>query len=211
MKAGNNLSRGPIARPERGDVAQREAASTDLARARRMSAADDRYNRSDKGRARWRRYDRPERGRERKRRVEATGGCPSQLSKNARAVFGVALDKEVTQMAIKVELVRADKADQVLEKALKIRNPELWQTRRKNTRARRKRRRAGAASRSTFFPWQCMMELLGLTELNRPFSRGRCELYQEEMEAGRWHFTPDPVVITAGGLCRQRPAPVGCG
>lgn len=28
------------------------------------------------------------------------------------------------QVAIKVELVRSDKADQVLEKALKLRNPE---------------------------------------------------------------------------------------
>jgi hypothetical protein len=32
-----------------------------------MSAADDRYNRSEKGRARWRRYEGSDRGRERKR------------------------------------------------------------------------------------------------------------------------------------------------
>jgi hypothetical protein len=32
-----------------------------------MSASDDRYNHSRKGRARWRRYDQSERGRERKR------------------------------------------------------------------------------------------------------------------------------------------------
>jgi hypothetical protein len=32
-----------------------------------MSVADDRYNHSAKGRARWRRYDRSERGRRRKR------------------------------------------------------------------------------------------------------------------------------------------------
>jgi hypothetical protein len=102
------------------------------------------------------------------------------------------------QMAIKVELVRADKVDQVLEKALKIRNPELWQTRRKNmVNARAKARRSGGPV--TFFPWQCTMGILGLAELNRPFSDGRCELYQEEMEAGRWHFTPDPIVITAEG------------
>ena len=38
-----------------------------------------------------------------------------------------------------------------------------------------------------------------MAELNRPISRGRRKLYQEEMQAGRWHFTPDPVVITADG------------
>ena len=101
-------------------------------------------------------------------------------------------------MAIKVELVRADKADQVLEKALKLRNPELWQTRRENrATAKAKARRTGEPA--TFFGWQGLMERLGLTDLNRPISYGRCELYQEEMEAGRWHFTPDPVVITAEG------------
>jgi hypothetical protein len=102
------------------------------------------------------------------------------------------------QVAIKVELVRTDKADQVLERVLKLRNPELWQTRRKNrAKAKAKARRTGKPV--TFFGWQDSIVRFGLADLNRPISRGRCDLYQDEMEAGRWHFTPDPIVVTAEG------------
>jgi hypothetical protein len=43
------------------------------------------------------------------------------------------------------------------------------------------------------------IEMLGLSDLNRPISRARTDLYAEEMEAGRWYFTPDPIVITDEG------------
>jgi hypothetical protein len=51
------------------------------------------------------------------------------------------------------------------------------------------------------------MKELGMTELNRPISPGRCELYQDEMKAGRWYFTPDPIVISEEGYvvnCQHR-------
>jgi hypothetical protein len=43
------------------------------------------------------------------------------------------------------------------------------------------------------------METLGLSKLNRPISYARTDLYREEMQAGRWYFTPDPIVITEEG------------
>jgi hypothetical protein len=39
----------------------------------------------------------------------------------------------------------------------------------------------------------------GLSELNRPISLARTDVYREEMQAGRWHFSPDPIVITDEG------------
>jgi hypothetical protein len=109
----------------------------------------------------------------------------------------VAVKEENTQVPIKVELVSADKAGEILERALKIRNPELWQTRRKNrARQRAKARRQGKPLSPAFrYP----IKMLGLSDLNRPISRARTDLYAEEMEAGRWYFTPDPIVITDGG------------
>lgn len=115
-------------------------------------------------------------------------------------------------MAMKVELVSADKAGVILEKALKIRNPELWQTRRKNratarVKARREGKRLSPASWTPFklslgggrVSHHRPMESLGLTDLNRPVSYARTDVYAEEMEAGRWHFSPDPIVITDEG------------
>jgi hypothetical protein len=116
-------------------------------------------------------------------------------------------------VAIKVELVSADKAGEILERALKIRNPELWQTRRKNAaKQKAKARRQGkplppisrwAPSKATIGNGRWVehkpMEMLGLSNLNRPISFARTELYAQEMEAGRWYFTPDPIVITDEG------------
>jgi hypothetical protein len=111
-------------------------------------------------------------------------------------------------MGIKVELVPADKTGEILERALKIRNPELWQTRRKNrAKARAQARRSGEPlPRLTWKPHKRLtrglfnpMESLGLADLNRPFSEPRMELYVEEMLAGRWQFSPDPIVISEQG------------
>lgn len=115
-------------------------------------------------------------------------------------------------MQIKAELVSADKAGEILERALKIRNPELWRVRRANAaKARRKARKDGASVRPAgWAPFKLDMgdgkklerkplEMVGLSDLNRPISYARTELYQEEMQSGRWHFTPDPVVITEEG------------
>lgn len=116
-------------------------------------------------------------------------------------------------MAVKVELVSADKAGEILERALRIRDPELWQTRRENARKQKaKARRQGKplSPVSRWVPYRLdtgnglrverkPMETLGLSALNRPISLARTDVYMEEMEAGRWHFTPDPIVITDEG------------
>lgn len=39
----------------------------------------------------------------------------------------------------------------------------------------------------------------GLTGINRELAGARIDLYSEEMVAGRWHFSPDPIVITEEG------------
>jgi hypothetical protein len=112
----------------------------------------------------------------------------------------------------KVELVRADKTGEILERALKLRDPELWQTRRKNAaKARAKARKTGVeVPRVGWSPFKLNMgngrtaekkpmEMLGLSELNRPISYARTDLYREEMQAGRWYFSSDPIVITDEG------------
>jgi hypothetical protein len=43
------------------------------------------------------------------------------------------------------------------------------------------------------------MQRLGLTALNRPYSEARAELYAEEMVAGRWYTSADPIVISENG------------
>jgi hypothetical protein len=125
----------------------------------------------------------------------------------------VAVKEENKYVSIKVELVSADKAGEILERALKIRNPELWQTRRKNAakqkaKARRQGKPLPLVSRWTPSKMHIgdgrrlehnPMQTLGLTNLNRPISFARSDLYAEEMEAGRWYFTPDPIVITDEG------------
>jgi hypothetical protein len=115
-------------------------------------------------------------------------------------------------MAIKIELISADKAGEILERTLKIRDPELWQTRRRNAaKARARARKEGAPVRRA--GWQPVrmnmgngqvierrpMEMLGLGDLNRPISSARADLYLEEMQADRWYFSPDPVVISEQG------------
>jgi hypothetical protein len=109
-------------------------------------------------------------------------------------------------MAIKVELITADKAPELLEQILKIRDPELWATRKKNrAKARTKARRQGKpVSSSSSWPVSKQreynpLERLGLTVINRKLSRARLALYEEEMAAGRWRFSPDPIVITDEG------------
>jgi hypothetical protein len=124
----------------------------------------------------------------------------------------VAVKEAKEQVSIKVELVGADKADDILEQALKIRDPELWQTRRKNAaKARAKARKQGTpVHRVGWMPFKLNMgngrvldrkpmEMLGLSDLNRPISDARTDLYREEMQAERWYFTPDPIVITEEG------------
>jgi hypothetical protein len=125
----------------------------------------------------------------------------------------VAVKEESKYVSIKVELVSADKAGAILERALKIRNPELWQTRRENAaKQRAKARRQGeplprvsrwVPSKLTIWNGRRLeskpMEKLGLSDLNRPISFARSDLYAEEMAAGRWYFTPDPIVITDEG------------
>jgi hypothetical protein len=117
----------------------------------------------------------------------------------------VALKEENEQVSIKVELVSADKAGEILERALKIRNPQLWQTRRENAaKQKAKARRQGKPLPpvSRWAPYKLNigngrrvernpMEKLGLSNLNRPISLARTDLYAEEIEAGRWYFTPD--------------------
>jgi hypothetical protein len=102
---------------------------------------------------------------------------------------------------------------EILERALKIRDPELWQTRRDNaakTRAKARRLGKPLAPVSRWTPSKLNMgngqsverkpmESLGLSDLNRPISIARTELYKEEMVAGRWYFTPDPIVVTDEG------------
>jgi hypothetical protein len=112
----------------------------------------------------------------------------------------VAVKEENDYVSIKVELVSADKAGEILERALKIRNPELWQTRRKNAAKQKAKARRQGKPLAPVRRWApSMMKRLGLSELNRPISLARTELYAEEMEAGRWYFTPDPIVITDEG------------
>jgi hypothetical protein len=115
-------------------------------------------------------------------------------------------------MPIKAELVKAERASEVIERALKIRNPELSQARRKNAaRARAKARKRGTpVPRVGWSPFKLNagnrklverkpMEILGLSDLNRPISTARTEVYREEMQAGRWYFTPDPIVVSEEG------------
>jgi hypothetical protein len=109
-------------------------------------------------------------------------------------------------LAIKIELVSADKAPELLERILKIRDPELWATRKKNrAKARAKARRQGTpVSSSSSWPVSKHfeynpLERLGLTVINRKLSYARLALYEEEMAAGRWRFSPDPIVITDEG------------
>jgi hypothetical protein len=111
-------------------------------------------------------------------------------------------------MSLTIELVGADEAHEVLEKALKLRDPELWEARRKNrAKARRKARKTGEQLQRPV--WQPLPMLvrgdyeplrkLGLADLNRPFSKARMELYADEMDGGRWGFNPDPIVISDQG------------
>jgi hypothetical protein len=44
-----------------------------------------------------------------------------------------------------------------------------------------------------------MLAGTGLTEINRDIQRGRLEAYADEMVAGRWRFSPDPIVVTEDG------------
>jgi hypothetical protein len=113
-----------------------------------------------------------------------------------------------TTHGIKTELVPADRAGDVLEKALKIRNPELWKARRESfAKQLAKARKEGKTP--PVYPWRPRhgyggrvsnpLQSLGLTALNRPFSEARADLYAEEMLAGRWYTSPDPIVISKGG------------
>lgn len=99
---------------------------------------------------------------------------------------------------MKAEVVGADKANEILDRALKLRNPEKWATRRKNLRKR------GTTSESIYvekFDGKTLngLAMLGLTDLNREFSFARYALYLEEMAAGRWYDSADPIVITEDG------------
>jgi hypothetical protein len=111
-------------------------------------------------------------------------------------------------LAIKGELVSADKAPELLERILKVRDPELWKTRKENrAKARAKaRRQRQPVSSSLSWPVSTKrgfeynpLERLGLTVINRKLSSARLALYEEEMAAGRWRFSPDPIVITDEG------------
>jgi len=108
---------------------------------------------------------------------------------------------------VKAELVPANKAGEILEKALKLRDPEFWQ-RRKEGRAKEKKNGQEATplgwgladwSKDRGFQ-ERVRENSRLYDLNRDFSGGRAEQYAKEMVKGRWFFTPDPIVITEGGL-----------
>lgn len=109
-------------------------------------------------------------------------------------------------MTVKVEVVGLDKAGDVVDRALKMRDPELWATRRKN----RQKARARAAKHGwnadifpTFSSWERWLARNAvekqLSEINREQAESRINLYAEEMVAGRWRFSPDPVVITDKG------------
>jgi hypothetical protein len=112
-------------------------------------------------------------------------------------------------MELKAELISADKAPELLERILKIRDPHLWATRKEShARARTKARKQGkeapayppswAPSKSADYQYN-PLERLGLTAINRTLNQARVALYQEEMVAGRWRFSPDPIVITEDG------------
>jgi hypothetical protein len=98
-------------------------------------------------------------------------------------------------MAIKVELITVDKASELLERILKIRDPDLWETRKKNqAKARAKARRQGKQVSSSP-AWPLMngynpLERLGLTAVNRTLNHTRVAPYSEEMIAGRWRSAP---------------------
>ena len=105
---------------------------------------------------------------------------------------------------MKVELVGLDEALKLTDKCLRISNPELEAKRRK---AKAKFRRAGRTSRMVYsmggasgVPEFGEFGTLGLTELNRELNLTRAEMYADEMEAGRWQFSPDPLVVTEGGM-----------
>jgi hypothetical protein len=113
-----------------------------------------------------------------------------------------------TTHRIKTELVPVDRAAQVLEKALKIRDPQRWEARReKFAKQRATARKQGKTP--PVFSWAPAklsggyehnpLQSLGLTVLNRPFSQARADLYADEMLAGRWYTSPDPIVITESG------------
>ncbi|MGZ4356819.1 MAG: hypothetical protein ACXVRU_08425 [Gaiellaceae bacterium] len=102
---------------------------------------------------------------------------------------------------MRVEFVRLDNAWKLGDRCLRIANPEFEAKRRK---AKAKLARAGKSSRYTFegggVPEFGTLGTLGLTELNREMNYTRAEMYAEEMRAGRWQFSPDPIVVTAGGM-----------
>jgi hypothetical protein len=113
-------------------------------------------------------------------------------------------------MNMKLELVPADKAEELLERILRIRNPRLWELRRKQrAQVLRKARKEGRAVKPFEAPgWHYYTDKLlpmnsfaaaGLTDLNRELSSSRVELYVEEMAAGKWRFSPDPIVVTEDG------------
>jgi hypothetical protein len=93
---------------------------------------------------------------------------------------------------VKVKIVGLDKASQLCEEALKLRNPELWKVRQENH--RKVRRAGGQPSLAGEYP-----ELVGLTDLSREMSDARVKQYQSEMLANRWQFSTDPIVVSEDG------------
>lgn len=109
---------------------------------------------------------------------------------------------------LKSEFVPADRAGDLLDKAFKIRNPEGWKKRHEGY--KKEQAKARKQGKTAYRPgWRPIhlgqghvfnpLERLGLTLLNRPLSEARAELYAEEMAAGRWYTSPDPIVISENG------------
>jgi hypothetical protein len=115
-------------------------------------------------------------------------------------------------MTIKVELVKADPESvrNLVEKVIAIRDPKLAATRAKNYKKAVKEDktysptatlehviRGSASFKMSGYSFKASPGLLNT--LNREFSESRCDAYVEDMDKGRWWFTPDPIVITDDG------------
>jgi hypothetical protein len=105
---------------------------------------------------------------------------------------------------VKVELRSASEAGEILEAALKIRNPELWQKRKENV-AKQKRtaKKNGKKLGTIYNTWgmaaTTALTHLGLNAVNRELSESRVQHFLSDMGDGRWHFSPDPIVISEEG------------
>lgn len=112
-------------------------------------------------------------------------------------------------MPMTTEVVGLDQATEILDRVLKIRDPEKYE---QVMETRREVRKAREQGKTTVYggEWKAeryeggrtanTLSAFGLTGLNRDLNFPRVELYREEMLCGRWLDSPDPIVISEDGL-----------